>query len=101
MPASDAFFRYLLTVALSENHQLERLIVVDYTPPIPMNFGDESLVPPKRNPVGEKWEELLDPTFQKRRFHFRDGGLAMWLTQEARNDLKRGGDVLSINLYGG
>lgn len=100
MPRSDAFFRYLLTVALAENHQLERLIVVDYSAPRQLTFGDEEpAVEP--NPVGQKWEKLLDSKFRTRRFHFRDLGFAHWLTQHARADLRRGEQVLAINMYGG
>jgi hypothetical protein len=100
MPDSDAFFRYLLTVALADNHHMERLVVVDYSPAAPISFGDENRGR-KRNAVGLKWKGLLDATFQERRFVFRETGFSQWLSQHARYDLKRGDDILSTSLYGG
>jgi hypothetical protein len=53
MPEVDAFFRYLLTLALAKNDHLYKLIVVD------------------RNPTIERrYKKVLDHTFIKRRFEF-------------------------------
>jgi hypothetical protein len=50
MPEADSFFKYLLALALSENHNLYKFIVVD------------------RNPkIAARYEELLDPLFRERR----------------------------------
>jgi NAD-dependent SIR2 family protein deacetylase len=50
MPEADSFFKYLLALALSENHNLYKFIVVD------------------RNPkIATRYEELLDPLFRERR----------------------------------
>jgi hypothetical protein len=54
MPEVDAFFRYMLTLALARNNHLSKLIVVD------------------RNPEMERrYRNVFDQTFQDRRFLFR------------------------------
>lgn len=63
MPKSDAFFTYLLGLALAENDRLTDLIVVDKGPA-----------------VQARWEELLEPMFAKRRMEFHPEGLVDHLT---------------------
>jgi len=98
---SDAFFKYLLTLALSENYQLYRLIVVDLVQATPAVFGS----PPEQTPEGPvqiRYRQLLDPLFQKRRFSFYDCGLVSYLHGGAsRIELNRGDDVKGqLSLYG-
>lgn len=64
MPETDAFFKYLLTLALSENHQLYKLIVVD--------LGSK---------VNAKFSKLLVPLFRERRYHYEPGGLLNFLIE--------------------
>ena len=93
LPESDAFFRYLITLALSENHQLEKLIVVDKVAPA---LGGLQLAQDSRSVEG-KWTELLDPVFRGRRFRFYGGGLEGYLCDgNARRELGR-----AENLSGG
>ena len=66
MPQSDMFFKYLLTLALSQNHGLSRLIVIDHN----ANTHTSSL--------RERYDQLLDPVFHKRRFTFNDDGFEMF-----------------------
>jgi NAD-dependent SIR2 family protein deacetylase len=51
VPETDAFFRYLLTLALSRNHHLSTFLVVDPAPQ-----------------VNEKFQALLEPIFLQRRY---------------------------------
>jgi hypothetical protein len=76
MPEADSFFKYLLTLALSENHNLYKLIVVDIDPGI-----------------SGKYENLLDPLFRNRRFSpfVEPMGLASFLaTGQSYADIGRG-----------
>lgn len=66
MPESDAFFQYLITLGLSANHQLEKLIVVD-----------------KGDKVRGKWGAILDPVFKERRFSYHSEAFVAALTQGA------------------
>ena len=59
MPPTDLFFKYLLTIALSQNRGLDKLIVVD--------LGEKS-------PVEERYHQMLDSVFRERRFSFREDG---------------------------
>jgi NAD-dependent SIR2 family protein deacetylase len=96
LPESDAFFRYLITLALSENHQLEKLIVVDQ---VAQAVGVSQDVQNKKN-VEEKWDELLEPTFRGRRFSFYGSGLQGYLCNgNARRELGRA-ENLSQGLAG-
>ena len=84
IPDSDAFFRHLITLALADNHQLERLIVVD-----------------KDSKVEMKWKRLLDPVFRQRRFTFSGQGFALYLAgQRSCSDLNRGEYIRDNRLYG-
>jgi NAD-dependent SIR2 family protein deacetylase len=51
MPPTDSFFKYLITLALAENHNLYRFIVVDKNPNI-----------------AARYKNLLEPVFRERRF---------------------------------
>jgi NAD-dependent SIR2 family protein deacetylase len=74
MPETDAFFKYLLTLALSENHQLYKLIVVD------LSIAVEA-----------RYESLLDELFRRRKFSFHRNGLEIFLASEgACGELGRG-----------
>lgn len=92
MPASDSFFRYLLTLGLAENHQLYKLIVVDKGSHSFPDFGassaqqDEHL---KEETAQERYRRMLARLFAKKRFDFRDEGFAMFLRQGANELLKR------------
>ena len=92
MPKSDAFFEYLLTLALSQNEGLYKLIVID-------------LAQPQTSEVEARYRGLLDPMFQSRRFSFHSGGIQGFLAgrrqggmEQAWKELDRGeiivGDVV-------
>jgi NAD-dependent SIR2 family protein deacetylase len=66
MPPVDAFFRYLLTLALSRNEHLLRLLVVDPKPSMEQRYRD-----------------VLDQTFQERRFHFVGAGVTEFFGDRA------------------
>jgi len=81
LPKSDAYFKYLLTLGLAENHGLYKLIVVDKSSVI-TNFANEG------NPEGDgsttlygRYTELLEDLFQERRFSFHNEGFWQWLTR--------------------
>jgi NAD-dependent SIR2 family protein deacetylase len=94
LPDCDAFFRYLLTLALADNHQIERFLVVDHT-----NRGD--LEPQTENVVQQKWLLLLDDIFKKRRFQFFENGFNGFLVDgRAYRELQRGERVHSVQSYG-
>lgn len=71
MPQADAFFRYLLAMALAENHQLYKFLVVDYR--------NEDQRRTRKSRVEARYRRLLDPLFRERRFEFRDDGLFRFL----------------------
>jgi len=60
MPPSDLFFKYLLTMALAQNHGLYKLLVVDRNQP--------------SSQLEKRYDQLLDPLFRERRFSFRKDG---------------------------
>lgn len=97
LPESDAYFKYLLTLGLSENHGLYKFIVVDFTQPS-LKFsvdGDE----PKRKSktLRERYDELLEDLFQKRRFAFHQEGLWPWIQQGGVfRDLGRGEGIVRV-----
>jgi NAD-dependent SIR2 family protein deacetylase len=83
MPETDTFFKYLLTLALAENHQLYRLVVVD-----------------KGDKLQRRFEDLLEPLFRARRFSYWPEGLSQWLVdQRAYRELGRGEVIQSLSLY--
>src|SRR6266853_277698 len=92
MPHADAFFEYLLTLALSQNDGLYKLIVVDLVEP---QRQSSILDVPVETPPGEvesRYRKLLDPMFQERRFSFYKGGVTDFLGNgnRALHDLGRG-----------
>ncbi len=83
MPEADAFFKYLLTLALAENQCLFKFVVVD--------LGGQTLP--------QKYSALLDPLFYKRRFVLNDNGFVQWLAQQGHREMSRGGLIRSIHGY--
>jgi NAD-dependent SIR2 family protein deacetylase len=79
MPNSDAFFQYLLPLALSQNDGLRRLIVVELAKNPPSD-------------VETKYRGMLDQMFQDRRFSFYgDGVEGFFLNRDASlRELGRG-----------
>jgi len=76
MPETDSFFKYLIALALAENHNIYRLIVVDKDPEI-----------------AKRYQRLLDPVFHDRRFSpfLEPAGVAGYLSHgRSRSDLGRG-----------
>jgi len=99
MPESDAFFKYLLTVALAENHQLYKLIVVDF---VDKTYRQGSFPDSKTtvdSSLRSRYERLLDPVFQQRRFSFFDDGLYRFLVgNHSRIELERGELLVNTSL---
>lgn len=79
MPESDLFFQYLLTLALSRNERLYRLIVVDKVESDQQNGASHDYPQGKPDSVELRYRRLLDPMFQKRRFSFYEDGIAQFL----------------------
>jgi NAD-dependent SIR2 family protein deacetylase len=85
VPETDAFFRYLLTLALSRNHHLHALIVIDPS-----------------SAVDEKYQTFLEPIFRDRRYTHLGCTLEQALTRsELYSRLGRGtACAYSFSLYG-
>jgi hypothetical protein len=83
LPESDAYFKYLLTLGLSENHGIYKFLVVDLVQPTPPHWT-EPAEPSKTKPKSlyERYQELLEYLFQERRFTFHSQGLFHWLASE-------------------
>ncbi len=81
MPESDAFFQYLITLALAANHQLERLIVVD-----------------KGEQAKAKWDRLLEPIFKKRRFSYHPEEFLGFLMRSGSHGSLGRGEMLGGNI---
>lgn len=100
MPASDSFFRYLLALGLAENHQLYKLIVVDYKGGRSLSDFGVSSVQQDENPaeetVQDKYRRILARLFAKRRFDFDDQGFEMFLRRGANNLLNRGETIAML-----
>jgi hypothetical protein len=76
MPEADSFFKYLITLALADNHNLYRFIVVDKNPNMMKSY-----------------RALLDPMLCNRRLSpfLDDRGFAGFLSQwKACSELGRG-----------
>jgi len=115
MPEADAFFKYLITLGLADNPQLYKLIVVNKDISgmpqslIPLEEPRcvfESLLNSRQGPVvqsiEERYRDLFESTFAKRRFHYFGGGFEMFLGNGyAFPQLGRGELISSVNLYGG
>lgn len=85
LPESDAYFKYLLTLGLSENHGLYQFLVVDLLQPAqPSAHWFQPEQPSKAQPKSlyERYQELLEHLFQERRFTFCSQGLFHWLSNE-------------------
>lgn len=82
MPESDAFFQYLITLGLSANHQLEKVVVVD-----------------KGETVKNKWEAMLEPVFRNRRFSYHPETFLPSLTQGAIFGELNRGEALGGSLH--
>jgi hypothetical protein len=88
MPETDTFFKYLLTMALSRNHQLYKLIVVDFSD---KRSALGKAISNSESPLYSRYESLLDPLFKSRRFRFFDDGLDRFLVSHiSRAELGRG-----------
>ena len=98
MPQSDLFFKYLLTLALSQNHRLFKLVVVDLVQsPAPESFeqGAEPI-----SDLETRYQELLNPLFRERRFSFHPEGFEQFIcTGRARPVLGRGEILGSTERY--
>jgi hypothetical protein len=83
MPEADSFFKYLLALALSENHGLYKFIVVD-----------------KDQTVSSKYEQLLDPMFRERRIapFLNEIGFSAFLGNDASLKALGRGEVVWGNL---
>jgi hypothetical protein len=74
MPEADSFFKYLMALALSENHNLYKFIVVD-----------------KSAETLNRYEQLLDPVFRERRFVPHEAEFATFLSMgNSLTELGRG-----------
>jgi hypothetical protein len=91
LPESDAYFKYLLTLGLAENHGLYKFIVVDLAQRSfnLLDAEDERKGKPKT--LRERYGELLEDLFQERRFAFHQEGLWQWMQNgSVLRDLGRG-----------
>jgi hypothetical protein len=79
IPETDAFFKYLLTMALSGNHQLYKLIVVDYREPVRPHPESLEVSGYKRDLVKGRYLALLDRLFRQRRFEYYSEGFLTFL----------------------
>ena len=73
MPASDLFFKYLLTVALAQNHCLYKLIVVDLASK-PLSSMVQS-IPRKPCDLEERYSETPRSLVPRAMFHICDNSL--------------------------
>jgi hypothetical protein len=81
LPESDAYFKYLLTLGLSENHGLYKFVVVDLARQIPGPWTPPEQISTRQpKTLHERYQELLEDLFQERRFIFHNQGLLHWLT---------------------
>jgi NAD-dependent SIR2 family protein deacetylase len=91
MPEADAFFQYLLTLALSQNDGLYRLIVVDRVQRMPSEPDSLSTKGEPLSPIEKRYRQMLDPMFQERRFSFHGDGVQGFLgNRRSLEDLGRG-----------
>lgn len=100
MPQSDVFFKYLLTVALSQNHRLYSITVIDYRPPITTIYAAADSEDATELALERRYRELLEPIFASRRFNFRDDGFEFYLSRyHPTKDFGRGEAAQSLNAY--
>jgi NAD-dependent SIR2 family protein deacetylase len=81
IPETDAFFKYLITMALAHNHQLYNLIVVDYRAPVLNHPASLDVQGHRRDLVKPRYLKLLDKLFQQRRFLYFDTGFSNFLQE--------------------
>lgn len=114
MPEADAFFKYLITLGLADNHQLYKLIVVNKDNDIGKQ-GFFSMEEPRcafeallscrqgqtTQSIQERYRDLFESTFASRRFHYFGNGFEMFLGNGyAFPQLGRGELISNTNLYG-
>lgn len=92
LPESDAYFRYLLTLGLSENHGLYKLVVVDLVQqPSQFFFEQESNSSAVPKGLYARYCDLLEGLFRERRFIFHGEGFWQWLvTGSIMQEIGRG-----------
>lgn len=76
MPQSDLFFKYLLTLALSQNHRLNKLLVVDLSRSPRSSLATQESPPPCE--LEDRYRQMLNPLFRGRRFSFYAHGFEMF-----------------------
>jgi hypothetical protein len=79
LPESDAYFKYLLTLGLSENHGLYKFIVVDLAQALLRTWDEEQQQPVRIKTLQDRYDDLLENLFRERRFTFHNEGLWMWI----------------------
>jgi hypothetical protein len=87
IPETDAFFKYLITMALAGNHPLYNLIVVDYRVPIfnhPLSLEVQGY---SKDLVRPRYLRLLDKVFKERRFLYFDKG---WCADQITKSVRSG-----------
>ena len=90
IPETDAFFKYLITMALAGNHQLYKLVVVDYRVPLRNHPASLEVAGYKSDTVKNRYVKLLDKLFRERRFTYYDKGFLSFLRHYwSRRDLGR------------
>lgn len=113
MPEADAFFRYLLTLGLADNHQLYKLIVVNrehqLRTPAELTFetGGHCMLEEmlrgqndEAQTIEGRYRALFESTFAQRRFRFHGDGLELYLGNgEAFGELGRGELICNPHLY--
>jgi NAD-dependent SIR2 family protein deacetylase len=92
MPQSDLFFKYLLTLALSQNHGLYKLVVVDFVES-PAAEPFEQAVKPACN-LESRYHDLLNPLFRERRFSFHQEGFEHFVCSGLATTLLGRGEIL-------
>jgi hypothetical protein len=91
MPEADAFFQYLLTLALSKNESLTKLIVVDRRNHTLTPDDNAEILRGIGQDLEAKYRRMLDPMFQERRFFFHGNGVQSFLGRDrALGELGRG-----------
>lgn len=96
LPESDAYFKYLLALGLSENHSLYKFVVVDLAKPaltFPQAYDAGNL--PIKN-LRERYSDLLEDLFQQRRFFFHDEGFWQWLCRGGVLSQLGRGEIINI-----
>ncbi len=91
MPEADAFFQYLLTLALSKNDHLYKLIVVDRMDSRTARTVNAESSARTIHSLEARYRSMLDPMFQERRFSFHASGIEGFLgSDRALTELGRG-----------